>query len=202
MAARHVLLLSLSASVLSATASAAPLIRSAGGSDATAIQATVDQFRVDLGGSNNGVGGSFAGGRREINWDDVPDLHAAPDPLPANYYNSESPRGVMLATPGTSLQVSADSSNPTLANPEFGHIDPSYPSFFRPYSQQRMFTARGSTITDVEFFIPGTLTPATVSGLRRRVHGCGQRNRHQHPILRDQWGLSRGVLRSPEFRLP
>jgi len=33
-----------------------------------------------------------------------------------------------------------------------------------PFSAQRLFTAVGSTVVDVNFFVPGTNTPATVSG--------------------------------------
>src|SRR5262249_9038780 len=74
----------------------AAVVRSAAGADPASIQATVDQFRNDLGGSNNGVGNSFATGRREINWDGVPDNFAAPNNLPANFFNANSARGVVF----------------------------------------------------------------------------------------------------------
>src|SRR5215510_8978240 len=60
----------------------AQVSRTAAGANPAAIQATVDQFRADLGGSNNGVGGSFTSGRREINWDGVSDAFSAPNFLP------------------------------------------------------------------------------------------------------------------------
>ena len=41
------------------------------GANAAAIQAKVDEFRNKL-GKNNGVGGTFIDGRREVNWDGVP----------------------------------------------------------------------------------------------------------------------------------
>ena len=72
--------------------SAAPVVRLANGANAAAIRTTVDQFRDDLGG-NNGVGGSFTSGRREINWDDVPDTLSSPFITPGNFYNANSPRG-------------------------------------------------------------------------------------------------------------
>src|SRR5215216_6177686 len=74
----------------------APLVRSGAGANPAAIQAIVDQFRVDLGGVNNGVGGSFIGGRREINWDGVPDSASEPNALPFNFFNVTSPRGVIF----------------------------------------------------------------------------------------------------------
>ena len=43
-------------------AEAAPVVRRANGATAADIQATVDQFRTDLGGANNGIGGSTTAG--------------------------------------------------------------------------------------------------------------------------------------------
>jgi hypothetical protein len=146
------------------SAAEAQLVRSAAGGNAAAIQATVNQFRTDLGALNANVAGSFPSGRREINWDGVPDSLAAPNNLPANFFNVNSPRGVVFSTPGTGFQVSANSANPTGTAVEFGNIDPNYPTFFAPFSAQRLFTALGSNITDVTFFVPGATTPALVTG--------------------------------------
>lgn len=136
---------------------------SASGATPADIQATVDQFRAGL-GANNGVGGSFSGGRREINWDGVPDSFSSPNALPGNFFNANSPRGLTMTTPGTGFRVSADSSNPTNTPILFGEIDPLIPGNFTVFSAQRLFAPMGSTITDVRFFIPGTSTPATVLG--------------------------------------
>ena len=84
----------------------AQLVRSAAGANAAAIQATVDQFRTDLGTLNSNTTGSFPSGRREINWDGVPDSSAAPNNLSASFFNVNSPRGVVFSTPGTGFQVS------------------------------------------------------------------------------------------------
>src|SRR2546430_14617119 len=78
--------------------SAAPLVRQGAGANPADIQAIVDQFRADLGGSNNGVGGSFATGRREINWDGVPDANATPNFLAPDFFNTTSPRGLVMAS--------------------------------------------------------------------------------------------------------
>jgi hypothetical protein len=153
--------LALVALLVAAPADAA--IFSATGTLASTIQPTVDAFRTAL-GANNGVGGTFPTGRREINWDGVPDNFAAPNLLPANFFNVNSPRGVVFSTPGTNFQVSADDVNPTATAIQFGNIDASYPGTFEPFSQQRLFTALGSTVVDVTFFIPGTSTPAFVRG--------------------------------------
>ena len=138
---------------LSTPANAATTVYNAAGANAVAIQGTVDSFRADLGALNPNVVGSFGSGRREINWDGVPDSLAAPNNLPGNFFNVNSPRGVVFSTPGTGFQVSA---NAGVAPVEFGNIDPSYPDLFATFSSQRLFTALGSTITDVRFFIPGS----------------------------------------------
>jgi hypothetical protein len=105
---------------------------------------------------NPNVATTFPTGRREINWDGVPDAFSAPNNLPANFFNVNSPRGVVFSTPGTGFQVSA---NAGVDPVEFGNIDPSYPALFAPFSAQRLFTALGSNITDINFFVPGTNIP-------------------------------------------
>ncbi len=148
--------------IVAASLAAPAAVFTASGALASDIQASVDAFRAALGGVNNGVGGSFATGRREINWDGVPDNFAAPNNLPGNFFNVNSPRGVVMSTPGTGLQVSA---NAGLATPaEFGNLNAGYPAHLTPFSAQRLFTPLGSNIVDVEFFIPGTNTPTSVLG--------------------------------------
>ncbi|MGD9891490.1 MAG: hypothetical protein AB7R89_04045 [Dehalococcoidia bacterium] len=140
------------------------VIRSGGGVSAADITAVVDRFRADLGGANNGANPPASSGRREINWDGVPDAVASPNAFPGNFFNTNSPRGAVFSTPGSSLQVSADSDNPTNTAARFGNIDPSYVNEFSAFSPQRLFTAVGSNVVDVHFFVPGTNTPATVRG--------------------------------------
>ena len=144
-----------------AQTSSAQVIFTATGLNAAGIQGTVDNFRAALGPLNANVAGSFATGRREINWDGVPDAFAAPNNLPAGFFNANSPRGVVFSTPGTGFQVSANAASGTPVN--FGNIDPNYPQFFAPFSAQRMFTPIGSNITDVSFFVPGGATAATTN---------------------------------------
>lgn len=150
-------------------AAGAPVVRTASGANAAAIQSAVDQFRTDLGGANNGVGGSFRSGRREINWDGVPDSFSAPNFLPVDFFNVNSPRGAVFSSRTTfndasAFFVSADANNPTATAVRFGNIDPSYPGIFQTFSAERLFAARNSNVTEVNFFIPGTSIRATVSG--------------------------------------
>ena len=164
---RHCLVLAIASCGLTlifnpVTASAAPQIFEASGATPADIQTAVDAFRSSL-GTNNGIGGTFASGRREINWDGVPDQFAAPNLMPPNFFNSNSPRGAVFLTLGTGFQVSANSSNPTNTPVRFGNIHPVYPELFSTFSPQRLFTALGSNITETLFFIPGTAQSATVN---------------------------------------
>ena len=145
-------------------ASAAPQVFEASGVTPNDILNTVTAFRNFL-GDNNGIGGTFPTGRREINWDGVPDAFSAPNLLPANFFNSNSPRGVVFFTPGTAgFQVSANSINPTNTPVRFGNIHPVYPALFSTFSPQRLFSALDSNITETLFFIPGTTQSATSKG--------------------------------------
>ena len=152
-----------------ATADASPKIRVGAGANAAAIQSAVDLFRADLGGADNGVGGAFLSGRREIDWDDVPDTSAEPNPLLYDFFNTNSPRGVKfgsLANIGGNHQfrVSARAGNPTSTLVRFGNIDPSYSIIFQTFSAERMFAPRFSNSVDIFFYVPGTSIPATVAG--------------------------------------
>jgi len=110
---------------------AAPKVFEAYGSAPADIQATVQEFRDFLGGNDNKVGGSFPDGRREINWDGVPDAFAAPNNLPANFFNKNSPRGVVFFTPGTGFQVSG---NAGVAPIEFDNLRPDASRKFTTFS--------------------------------------------------------------------
>ena len=145
-------------------ASAPPQVFEASGAAPADIQTAVDAFRNFLGNPNNIAGPPSATGHREINWDGVPDAFSAPHLLPANFFNSNSPRGAVFFTLGTGFQVSANSINPTGTPVRFGNIHPVYPALFTTFSPQRLFSALQSKITENLFFIPGTTHSATVKG--------------------------------------
>ena len=129
----------------------------AAGPTAASIVPVRDAFRAAIGGGTvAGANGSFGGLRREINWDGVPDFLSDPNALPANFFNANSPRGVVFSTPGTGFMVSANAgfAVPTL----FG-----FANDLQTFSPQRLFTAVNGNITDVRFFLPGTTTAASTS---------------------------------------
>src|SRR5262245_32178925 len=137
------------------------VIFSGSGSNPAGIQAVVDAFRASLGTLNPNVAGSFGSGRREINWDGVPDMLSAPNLMPANFFNVNSPRGVVFSTPGTGFETSASAA---VGSVRFDNINPTYSAQFQTFSPQRLFTSLGSTITDVNFFVPGSTTASFTSG--------------------------------------
>ena len=151
------------------SATAAPVVRQGSGANAAALQAIVDQFRADLGGANNGVGGSFIIGRRELNWDGVPDSFSEPNNFPIDFFNVNSPRGAIFnaieTETGAALNQFSVSANVASGVPvRFGNINASYADTFQTFSAQRLFTVRNATTMEVNFVIPGTNIPATVSG--------------------------------------
>ncbi len=147
----------IAASLFASVASAGFITFEAAGGNAAAITPTRDAFRTAVGGGSvAGANGSFGGLRREINWDGVPDALADPNLLSANFFNANSPRGVLFSTPGTGFLVSANVGGAT--PPLFG-----FASDFQAFSAQKLFTAVNSNITDVLFFEPGTNNAATTS---------------------------------------
>lgn len=148
----------------SAASNATPVVFEAAGATPGHIQSTVDDYRASLGNLNPNVAGSFPDGRREINWDGVPDQFSAPNKLPANFFNANTPRGVVFFTPGTGFQVSAKAVNPTNTPIEFGNIDKDFIKNFSTFSPERLFTAVNSNIVEILFFEPGSSKQATVKG--------------------------------------
>ena len=119
------------------------------------ITAAVNQYRTLLGTLNPNVAGEQAGGRREINWDGVPATFTNNDLFPGNFFNVNSPRGVLFTTPGSAFRISDN-----------GYVDvnANYAGEFNVFSRPKLFTARGSTVTDVQFVVAGSNTPALVTG--------------------------------------
>jgi hypothetical protein len=157
------IVMSLAVGVVRADAGLIVLASGAGSAPAD-VTAARDAFRAAVGGGTvAGANGSFGGLRREINWDGVPDAFSSPNALPSNFFNANSPRGAVFATPGSGFLVSADSSNPTGTPVRFAEQNPAYASQFQAFSAERLFAVAGSTTMDINFFVPGTATPASVT---------------------------------------
>jgi hypothetical protein len=131
------------------------------------ISAKVAEFRALLGADNGGGPSQYPSGRREINWDGVPDEFAAPNALPSDFFNATAEpraRGAVLETPGDNVAVSANEANPAGVAVRFGNVNPSYVDRFRTFSAERLFSPVGSNVVNLHFNVPGTTTKAAVRG--------------------------------------
>src|SRR6266516_7080835 len=129
------------------------------------ITGVIVKYQQLLGPDNGGTPEPHPSGRREINWDAVPDEFAEPNAFPPDFFNAPvapRARGVVLDTPGDHLGVSADSANPSGAAVRFGDLNPSYVDTFKAYSEERLFSPVGSNVANIHFFVPGTDTKAAV----------------------------------------
>ena len=137
----------------------APIVFQAAGPDGASIQASVDGYRAALGDVNNGnAPGPLASGRREINWDGGGSTATSIAATPfAGFLNT---RGALFVTPGSGfVQAPAAGLADTFSNTDYAAI-------FAAFSPVRLFSPIGSTVTDVEFFVPGSAggLPATTRG--------------------------------------
>ena len=148
--------LAVAAAVLAGPAQGAITVFEAAAALPGGLTPTRDAFRAAVGGGNvAALHGDFGGLRREINWDGVGNAFAIPAALPANFFNTTSPRGAVFSspTPGASFAVSAKAgAGPAIL---FG-----FPDDLQTFSAERLFASVGSRITDIAFFVPGTSTPA------------------------------------------
>ena len=133
------------------------------------IQDEVDQFRALLGALNSPTTVAQAGGRREINWDGVPDAFSNTNNLPGNFFNPPtgspgSARGLVLSTPGTGLRVSGTIGPPATAT-LFGDVNNTYPNQFAFFTPNKTFAANGSNRVIATFEVRGQSgTPGGTNG--------------------------------------
>ena len=119
------------------------------------ISGAVDSFRTLLGTLNPNVTGEQPGGRREINWDGIPAALTNNDDFPGDFFNTNSPRGLLMSTDGAGFRVS---------NNGFTDVNSAYLGEFNTFSPAKLFAPRGSTTIDISFVVAGTNTPALVNG--------------------------------------
>src|SRR5262245_47054323 len=137
-----------------------PIVFQAAGPKVASIQSSVDDFRAALGEPNNGnAAGPLAGGRREINWDGGSTTNLTTVVSPNPFPGFQVTRGALFTTPdGTGFVQAPASADPALFPP--GGLagvfnNATYGTTFSAFSQSRLFSAIGSNITEVEFFVPG-----------------------------------------------
>ena len=144
--------------ILAANLSYAQVItRTAKGTTPGALNFGILLFRQDLGGSYNGVGGSYASGYREITWEDAPGSVGS---FPEQFYNKTSPRGAVISPSGWDSQAIIVSSTPGSAY----YLFENFHNGFMAYSGDRIAGTVYLPHMEITFRIPGTDTPASVAG--------------------------------------
>ncbi len=149
-----------------------PLVFQAAGPTIGSIQGTVDAFRVALGNPDNrNTPGPLAGGRREINWDGGATNNQTTVVSGNPFAGFQITRGALFTTPdGTGFVQAPPAADPAQFPPGglAGLFDnPTYATIFTAFSPLRLFSAIGSNVTVVEFFVPGPgadKKPATTTG--------------------------------------
>jgi len=121
-----------------------------------AIEADVTAFRALLGNPANGaLPGHQLSGHREINWDGVPAALTNSIHFPNNFFNVNSPRGLVYDQVNRGLEVSDN---------RFTNLNPTYAAEFNPFSGTKLFSPLGNSESDVRFFVAGSTEPAAVRG--------------------------------------
>lgn len=134
-----------------------PTVVSASGDLTTAL----NQFRTIIGDPLNTTPNQTVG-RREVNWDGAPVNVTNNNDFPLDFFNSTDPavgnarkRGLQYVGAVNSLRL--DSTN-------FVEIEATYADNFKPFSNKKAITSINSNITEIEFRVAGTSTPASVKG--------------------------------------
>jgi len=140
----------------------APAVFQGAGPSGTSIQSSVSEYRAALGGLNNGNDGAHNDGRREINWDGGSTANVTTTISPNPFAGFQVTRGALFTTPDGVGFVQAPPSG--LAGASVFN-NPSYATIFAAFSASRLFSAIGSNVTNVDFFVPGGgNVPATTKG--------------------------------------
>ena len=179
---------------------APPTVFQAAGPSIASVQASLDQYRLELGGDNNGIAkGPLTSGRREINWDGGGSTATSLSGTPLTQFLDG--RGSLFVTPGSGfVQAPPSGLAETFANP-------TYEKVFQPFSRARLFSSIGSNVTVVTFFVPGS-----AGGLIATTRGFGaifsdvdlpdgsgpgsKRGNRKSSTLVEYYGLDGGLLYS------
>jgi hypothetical protein len=138
----------------------------AAGPSTSSIQSSVDQYRATVGAPNNGNGPSAVAGRREINWDGGSTTNETTTVAGNPFSGFLVTRGALFTTPDGTGFVQAPAGTDVAPGGLAGLFgNPTYKTSFRAFSASRLFSAIGSNVTEVNFFVPGGgNVPATVNG--------------------------------------
>jgi hypothetical protein len=124
--------------------------------DSATIAGKLTTFRGALGGLLNAPNSApNDSGRREINWDGAPAALTNVDTFPAAFFNVNSKRGAVFATPGTGFRVDSSA---------FGSLNAALADQFAAFSPKKLFAPVGSKHVEVDFKLAGSTTAGLVNG--------------------------------------
>ncbi|WP_395344840.1 hypothetical protein PN836_008780 [Ningiella sp. W23] len=134
------------------------------GLTAADLQETVDEFRDALGPNNgNSPVNGDPNGRRQIDWDALPDGLADPNLFPGDFFNGDSApraRGIEFEATGDTTGFLVSSTAASGQPIAFG-----FDRFLPRFSEERLFSPVGGTTFDINFYDPSDqTTQATVRG--------------------------------------
>jgi hypothetical protein len=128
--------------------------------DSLAVISKINSFREGAGTPLNTTPGA-KGGRREINWDGVGAEFLSPLAFPAEFFNSKEQtapdgrkRGLVYFPAQAALLVS---------DKNFTEIDTAFKGQFKAFSKNKLFSAKGTNVSELRFELPGLKTPAYVT---------------------------------------
>ena len=165
------------------------------------ISNAIAEYQALLGTDNGGVPQSFSSGRREINWDAVPDEFSEPNAYPSDFFNApQAPRarGVVLEHAGRPPRRERRLRQRRRARRSaFGDLNPSYIDTFTAFSEERLFSPVGSNVANLQLLRARHRHEGRGPGLRRRLHRRRQQGRCRLQVLRREGEAARQV-RGPE----
>lgn len=123
------------------------------------INAKLNEFRSLLGDVLNTIPGQTSG-RREINWDAVPDIYAT-QKLPADFFNPVAPGSPAALQRGFRYSADVDA---RISSNGFADLDATNGTEFFSFSGSKTFSAVSSNLWNVDFEVPGQAAPASVRG--------------------------------------
>jgi hypothetical protein len=125
------------------------------------ITTKVDEFRNILGSVLNTTPGQTSG-RREINWDAVPDQFAT-QKLPHDFFNPVAPGSPASLQKGFIYSPDTDNDARISIN-NFSDLEATNGTEFSTFSGNKSFSAVSSNLWNVEFEVAGARTDASVKG--------------------------------------
>lgn len=123
------------------------------------IAGRLEEFRQLLGSQLNTAPGS-ALGRREINWDGIPD-EMLDKPLPADFFNPTGPQAITANQRGIVYTVEQ---NFRVSKTNFADINANAAAQFNSFSGNKLFANVSNNKWDVEFQVAGQPLAAFVRG--------------------------------------